>query len=64
MSVRLYTTEQAAERLAVTAHFLKRGATAGVLPHTRVGRFIRWSESDLERVVEIGKRDVITRRSA
>lgn len=65
---RLYTTEQAAAQLAISPSFLRRGATAGVLPHTRVGRFIRWSDADLEQVVALGQRPVVAsplrRRSA
>lgn len=52
---RLYTTEQAAALLSISPSFLKRGATADALPHTRVGRFIRWSDEDLAEIVRRGQ---------
>lgn len=53
-AARLYTTPEAAERLSVSPTFLKRAAAARTLPHTRVGRFVRWSEDDLEQIVALG----------
>lgn len=52
---RLHTTAEAARLLAVSPSFLKRGATARSLPHTRVGRFVRWSDADIEAIVRAGQ---------
>lgn len=69
MTGKLLTTAEAAERLSVSPTFLKRAAAARTLPHTRVGRFVRWSEADLEQIVAAGAcRPLVTpirrRRSA
>ena len=59
---RLHTIEQAAEILAISPSFLKRGATARTLPHTRVGRFVRFSDDDLARIVAMGQVEPVTFR--
>lgn len=53
----LYTTAEAARLLSVTESWLKRGATAHVLPHTRLGArgLVRWSEQDLAEIVTAGQ---------
>lgn len=53
----LYTTAEAARLLSVTQSFLKRGATAHVLPHTRLGprRLVRWSPENLAAIVADGQ---------
>lgn len=65
--MRLHTTAEAAALLAVSPSFLKRGATARTLPHTRVGRFVRFSDDDLAEIVRRGRVEPVTtlrRRSA
>jgi hypothetical protein len=36
---------------AVTANWLIRKAGLGLIPHTRVGRFARWSDADIDQIV-------------
>lgn len=52
---RLHTTEDAAAILAVSPSFLQRGATSRTLPHTRVGRFVRFSTEDIEAIIRMGQ---------
>lgn len=61
---RLHTTAEAAALLAVSPSFLKRGATARALPHTRVGRFVRWSDDDLAAIIRAGHTAPIDTRRA
>ncbi len=39
----LLDAEQAASQLRVTARWLEDGARAGIVPHVKLGRFIRFS---------------------
>lgn len=48
---RLLTLKQAAEKLAVSAQFLKRLQQQGRLRVIRLGRAVRVSEQELERLV-------------
>jgi len=36
---------------AVSVDWLKRKAGAGEIPCTRIGRFVRWSDADIERLI-------------
>lgn len=47
----LYTPAEAAERLKVTESWLKKRVAARTIPHTRIGRHIRFSEADLTALV-------------
>lgn len=44
---RLYTAEQAAPYVNVSARYLKRAAGEDAIHHTRIGRFRRWSAQDI-----------------
>lgn len=44
---RFYTAEEAAEKLRVPASWLKRQARAGQIPRHKVGRYVRFTDSDL-----------------
>jgi excisionase family DNA binding protein len=43
----LLDAEQAARHLGVTARWLEDSARAGIMPHHRLGRFIRFKVSEL-----------------
>ncbi len=45
--VDLMTTAQAAARLQVTPQWLTRAAAAGIVPSRRLGKYRRFTESDL-----------------
>lgn len=36
---------------AVSEDWLKRKAGRGEIPHTRIGRSVRWSDADIERLI-------------
>jgi excisionase family DNA binding protein len=55
MNLRLLTVAQAAEATGLSESFLTRGAAARSIPHTRVGRFVRFSEADLEELIAAGR---------
>ncbi len=47
-----YTPEEAAKYLkVVTAHWLKRKAGAGAIPHTRLGRKVVFTEAHLQAIL-------------
>lgn len=52
----LYTTAQAAARLQVPASWLRKKSAAGLIPRTRLGRHIRFSEEDLASIIRDGAR--------
>ncbi|MFF1691579.1 MULTISPECIES: helix-turn-helix domain-containing protein [unclassified Streptomyces] len=54
--VRLFTAEQAARELQVPPSWLRKKAAAGAIPHTRIGRHLRFSTSDLRRLIAAGQR--------
>ncbi|MEU5060110.1 MULTISPECIES: helix-turn-helix domain-containing protein [unclassified Streptomyces] len=53
---RLFTAEQAAQVLQVPPSWLRKKAAAGAIPHTRIGRHLRFSDRDLQRLIEAGQR--------
>lgn len=48
---RLYTAEEAAPYVGVTANWLKRSAGSDRVQHTPVGRFKRWSAQNIRDIV-------------
>lgn len=51
---------EAAERIGgVTERWLKDKAAANLIPHTRVGRLIRFTPADVEAIVANGHQDAI-----
>jgi excisionase family DNA binding protein len=55
---RLYTIAEAAEVLNVPATWLRDKVTAGAVPHTRLGRHVRFTEAHLEEIVAAGERSI------
>ncbi|MFG3369629.1 helix-turn-helix domain-containing protein [Streptomyces sp. NPDC048156] len=53
---RLFTAEQAAQVLQVPPSWLRKKAAADAIPHTRVGRHLRFSARDLRRLIADGQR--------
>jgi excisionase family DNA binding protein len=45
---------QAAERLAVCENTLRKLAAGGAIPRVRVGRAVRYRESDVARIIRTG----------
>lgn len=67
MTAPLLTTPEAAAVLRVSSSWLKKAAAAGVVPCTRIGRGVRFSEENLAEIVANGQQRVVTslrRRSA
>ena len=50
---RLYTFDEAAAILAVPASTLRRKARENLVPHRRVFKHVRFSESDIEAIQEL-----------
>jgi excisionase family DNA binding protein len=55
-TLRLLTADQAASLLQVPASWLRKKAAAGLIAHTRIGRHLRFSTSDLQNLVKNGHR--------
>jgi excisionase family DNA binding protein len=56
---RLYTVEQAAEYLNTTERFVRRLISERRIPFHKVGRYIRFTETDLADFVHAGRVDGI-----
>jgi hypothetical protein len=48
---RLYTAEQIAPYVSLSARYLKRSAASDTIQHTYVGRFPRWSAQNVRDIV-------------
>lgn len=52
---RLYTIADAADLLNVPFSWLRDKVTAGEVPHTRLGRHVRFTEAHLAQIVAAGE---------
>jgi excisionase family DNA binding protein len=59
----LHTPEQAAVLLQVPASWLRKKAAAHLVPHTRIGRHLRFSDADLTAIIHHGARPPSTHRA-
>jgi len=50
----LYTITEAAERLNVPRTWLRDKVTARAVPHTRLGRHVRFTDAHLEAIITAG----------
>jgi excisionase family DNA binding protein len=57
--IRLYTIREAAELLNVPFTWLRDKVTARQVPHTRLGRHVRFTEAHLAKIVAEGDRPVV-----
>ncbi|MFZ3560790.1 helix-turn-helix domain-containing protein [Streptomyces sp. BH055] len=48
----LYTVQEAAERLGISAHWLREQSALGAVPHREIGSRRMFSEADLEQIVK------------
>ena len=53
---RLYSIDEAAEVLNVPRTWLRDKVTAGAVPHTRLGRHVRFTDAHLAQIVAAGER--------
>jgi excisionase family DNA binding protein len=58
MTARLYSIAEAAEVLNVPFSWLRDKVTAGEVPHTRLGRHVRFTEAHLVEIVTAGERRI------
>lgn len=58
----LYTITEAAERLNVPRTWLRDKVTARAVPHTRLGRHVRFTEEHLSEIVSAGSCSVLSLR--
>jgi excisionase family DNA binding protein len=56
----LYTPAEAAELLKVRESWLRRAVQARSIPHSRVGKHLRFSPQDLEAIVTAAQQPVVT----
>lgn len=56
------TAAELAEMLGVTTRTIQRKARDREIPHQRVGRLIRFRQSDVEEIERMCRRDAIQRR--
>ncbi|MFJ9127694.1 helix-turn-helix domain-containing protein [Streptomyces sp. NPDC102340] len=54
--LRLFTAVQAAGLLQIPASWLRKKAAAGQIAHTRIGRHLRFSSTDLQQLIKNGGR--------
>lgn len=52
MSARLYDSTEAADRLGISEHMVRVAYRSGLLPHRKVGRFVKFTDGDLDEYVE------------
>jgi len=56
--VRLYTIPEAAAILRVPEGWLRKKVSAGAVPHTRIGKHVRFTDAHLRRIVAAGEVEV------
>lgn len=56
---RLYTIAEAAEALNVPVSWLRSSVTARRVPHTRLGRYVRFTDAHLTAIVADGERGAV-----
>jgi hypothetical protein len=54
--LQMYTAEQAASLLQVSPWWLRKKATAGAIPCTFIGRYLRFTAGDLAEIIAAGER--------
>lgn len=57
---RLYTIAEAAKVLRVPEGWLRKKVSAGVVPHTRLGKHVRFTDEHLDRIVAAGEQEPAT----
>lgn len=57
---RLYTIAEAASLLRVPEGWLRKKVTAGVVPHTRLGKHVRFTDDHLCRIVADGEQEPVS----
>lgn len=60
----LYTLGEAAERLRVSPSWLKKRVSARAIPHTRIGRHIRFTDDHLAQIAASGEQEAVPFRRA
>ena len=59
-SPRVYTIAEAARLLRVPEGWLRKKVTAGLVPHTRLGKHVRFTDAHLCRIVADGEQEPAT----
>lgn len=62
MTGQLYTAAEAAHILKVRESWLKTKASARLIPCTFIGKHLRFSDDDIEQIMNIGARQPVTVR--
>ncbi|MGN6609309.1 MAG: helix-turn-helix domain-containing protein [Jatrophihabitans sp.] len=56
---RLYTTQEAAARLHISYHWLKKQVQVGKVRHIRFGRSVRFTEEHIHEIIAAHERRVV-----
>jgi excisionase family DNA binding protein len=56
-ALRVYTIAEAARLLRVPEGWLRKKVTAGLVPHTRLGKHVRFTDEHLRRIVADGEQE-------
>jgi excisionase family DNA binding protein len=59
-ALKLYTIPEAAELLHVPEGWLRKKVSAGAVPHTRLGKHVRFTDEHLLRIVEQGESEPVS----
>lgn len=57
----LLSVDDVAERLGVPKRFVYRLIEERRVPHTKVGRYVRFHAADVEAYIEAGRREAVAR---
>jgi excisionase family DNA binding protein len=57
----LLSVEAVAKRLGVPKRFIYRLVEERRLPHTKLGRYLRFEPADVEAYIEAGRREAVAR---
>lgn len=60
MTGRCLTKAELAELLGIPEGWLTKAVTARLIPHTRLGKHVRFSEQDIAEIVESGRVPAVT----
>jgi excisionase family DNA binding protein len=64
VAVELFTISEAAELLRVPEGWLRKKVTAGAVPHTRLGKHVRFTMEHLRRIIAAGDSEPAVSRLA
>jgi excisionase family DNA binding protein len=58
-ALRVYTIAEAAKLLRVPDGWLRKKVTAGLVPHTRLGKHVRFTDEHLDQIIRSGEQSIV-----